>query len=339
MLVSRPICALRQVTISAATVVLIAMTATAVDAATTATSDGAADNAEGSTRTVCFLYAATITELKPGQIAHVWLPLAPCNSEQTVEITRIELPAPYQRHKERTYGNETAYFEAPANEDGEIALKIEYLVTRHSVTCAGTPDTETTKAPFLAGSSLVPVNGSISRRFFDDRPPQGTTREIAHSLYYRVESHMRYDKTGEGWGRGDALWACQSGRGNCSDFHSVFIALCRDLEIAARFEIGFPLPAEPGRGPIAGYHCWARFLDGDRWVGVDISEADKHPERKDFYFGNLPADRVMFSMERDLTLVPAQKAGPVNFLVYPYVEVDGRPYAKQVRQFEFEDVR
>jgi transglutaminase-like putative cysteine protease len=190
----------------------------------------------------------------------------------------------------------------------------------------------------LAGSSLVPVDGSVLRRFFDDRPPEGNVREVARTLYDRVDSHLKYDKSGEGWGRGDALWACDSGRGNCSDFHSLFIALCRDLKIPAKFEIGFPLPPEPGKAEIAGYHCWAKFLDGERWIGVDISEANKHPERKDFYFGRLPPDRVMFSAERDLELAPKQLAGPVNFLIYPYVEVDGRPYASQTRRFTVEDV-
>jgi hypothetical protein len=46
----------------------------------------------------------------------------------------------------------------------------------------------------------------------------------------------------------------------------------------------------------------------------------------------------MFSTERDLQLVPQQEAGPVNFLIYPYVEVDGRPYAGQRRRFTAEDV-
>jgi transglutaminase-like putative cysteine protease len=119
----------------------------------------------------------------------------------------------------------------------------------------------------------------------------------------------------------------------------VFIALCRDLKIPAKFEIGFPLPAEKGAAEIAGYHCWAKFLDGERWIGVDISEADKHPERKDFFFGRLPSDRVMFSTERDLQLAPPQAAGPVNFLIYPYVEVDGEPYLRQRRRFSAEDVR
>ena len=35
---------------------------------------------------------------------------------------------------------------------------------------------------------------------------------------------MRYDKSGIGWGRGDALYACDAKRGNCTDFHALLMA-------------------------------------------------------------------------------------------------------------------
>ncbi|HXT57384.1 MAG TPA: transglutaminase-like domain-containing protein, partial [Pirellulales bacterium] len=251
----------------------------------------------------------TIDGLLPGKPARIWTPLAPANAEQAVEITNIDVPGEYRRTTERKFGNELLYFEAAAEEQGEIGLEVDYLITRRGVSPIGTPATEAAHDKFLAGSSLVPVDGSVLERFLRDRPPEGKVREIARVLFDRVDSQLKYDKSGEGWGRGDVLWVCDSGRGNCSDFHSVFIALCRDLKIPAKFEIGFPLPPEPGKGEIAGYHCWAKFLDGERWIGVDISEANKHPERKDFFFGHLPPDRVMFSAERDLDLVPKQAAG------------------------------
>ena len=36
--------------------------------------------------------------------------------------------------------------------------------------------------------------------------------------------------------------------------------------------------------------------------------------------------------------LPAQAAGPVNFLVYPYVEVDGRQHTSFEKRFRYEDV-
>ena len=126
------------------------------------------------------------------------------------------------------------------------------------------------------------------------------------------------------------LWVCDSRFGNCTDFHSLFISLARSRGLPARFEIGLPLPSKRGEGNIGGYHCWALFHhDQKGWVPVDISEADKHPEMKEYYFGNLTENRVTFTTGRDINLVPKQDGGPLNFFVYPYVEVNGKPLAQE----------
>jgi hypothetical protein len=85
---------------------------------------------------------------------------------------------------------------------------------------------------------------------------------------------------------GSIVPGTQRTRGNCTDFHSLFIALARARGIPARFIIGFPLGTGPS-GQIPGYHCWAEFYSGGVWVPVDASEAWKNPSRHDYYFGHL----------------------------------------------------
>jgi transglutaminase-like putative cysteine protease len=163
--------------------------------------------------------------------------------------------------------------------------------------------------------------------------------EKAYAIYDYVFHTLRYDKSGEGWGRGDAMWACDSKHGNCTDFHSLFIALMRADKIPARFEIGFPLPAGGSQGEIPGYHCWSEFyVSGLGWVPVDISEAWKDPARHDFFFGSLDTNRVQFTIGRDLTLVPPQSGPPLNYFVYPYVELNGQPYDHVEKKFSFRDL-
>ncbi len=72
---------------------------------------------------------------------------------------------------------------------------------------------------------------------------------------------------------------------------------------------------------------------------MDASEAWKHPERRQYYFGHLDARRVAFTMGRDLVMKPPQHGQPLNFLIYPYVEVDGKPLPKSniKNQFEYAD--
>jgi len=57
-----------------------------------------------------------------------------------------------------------------------------------------------------------------------------------------------------------------------------------------------------------------------------------------YYFGNLTEDRVLFSRGRDITLEPPQKSPPLNFFIYPYVEVNGQTHEKVDRSFSFEDL-
>ncbi|MDP6602562.1 MAG: hypothetical protein QGH76_09755, partial [Phycisphaerales bacterium] len=44
-----------------------------------------------------------------------------------------------------------------------------------------------------------------------------------------------------------------------------------------------------------------------------------------YYFGHNPANRVEFSRGRDLVVEPGPQSGPINFLAYPVLEVDGEP--------------
>ena len=73
---------------------------------------------------------------------------------------------------------------------------------------------------------------------------------------------------------------------------------------------------------------------------VDISEADKHPDMKEYYFGSLTENRVTFSTGRDLILVPRQSGEPLNFFIDPYVEVNGKPLdsGKIGKQFKYRDL-
>ena len=130
---------------------------------------------------------------------------------------------------------------------------------------------------------------------------------------------------------------CDAKHGNCTDFHSLFISLARAEGIPARFEIGFPVPGG-AEGTIPGYHCWAEFfVNGVGWVPVDISEAWKDPKKHDYFFGALDANRVQFTIGRDLTLQPKQDGGPLNYFIYPYVEVDGKPFDGIEKRFSYHE--
>ncbi|MBV9182231.1 MAG: transglutaminase domain-containing protein [Acidobacteria bacterium] len=191
---------------------------------------------------------------------------------------------------------------------------------------------------YLGPDRLVPISGLPAELARNVTAGKSGPRDKARAIYDYVFDNMSYDKTGTGWGKGDVLYACQAKKGNCTDFHSLFISMARSQGIPARFEIGFSIPADRHAGEIPGYHCWAEFFDPNhQWIPVDISEAWKHPSQKDYFFGAHDADRVQFSQGRDLKLNPPQEGGPLNYFVYPYVEINGTAYDRVLLDFSFSE--
>ena len=77
-----------------------------------------------------FTYAATINHLAAGESASVWLPVAQSSAEQTVTLKHVRVPGKYRITTEKQFGNRLIYFEATANEQGEIPVEVEYLIER-----------------------------------------------------------------------------------------------------------------------------------------------------------------------------------------------------------------
>ena len=293
-----------------------------------------------------FHYAFTVRNVEPGQKFEVWLPQAHSDEFQEVKVLSATGDLPLTQAHDARYGNVMYHAIADHAAKSEYNFDITYDVVRHER--IGLPreglqphllkvSTKDAQA-YLTADKLVPTTGKLADIAAVQVQGKSTTMDKARALYDYVFSTMKYDKTGTGWGRGDAEWACDSKRGNCTDFHSVFISMARSQHIPARFEIGFPLPAAKHSGEIPGYHCWAEFYDAQYgWVPVDISEASKYPAKKDYFFGAHDNNRAQFTLGRDLMLSPKQSGEPLNYFVYPYVEVNGKKFENVANHFSFED--
>lgn len=293
-----------------------------------------------------FHYGFTVKNLPEGKKVRVWIPQARSDAWQEVKIVSAKGDLPLKHTRESKHGNEMYFAETSRSSATELHFDVEYEVTRRErVALNPTPHLETAaltskeRNEDLQPDALVPITGLPADLAV--KVTEGKTQPLdkSRAIYDYVFTTMRYDKTGTGWGRGDVLYACDAKKGNCTDFHSLFIAMARSQGIPARFEIGFPLPADKHSAEIAGYHCWSDFyIDGKGWIPVDISEAWKHPEKRDYFFGSHDVNRVQFSMGRDLRLSPPQDGKPLNYFVYPYVEVDGQEYPNVSLAFSFRDV-
>ncbi len=293
-----------------------------------------------------FHYAFTVRNLSAGKRVQIWFPAAQSDAYQEVKVISTRGDLPLKKISESRFGNQIYFAETSGSTQPELHFDVEYDVIRHermaigqSANLVATSLSSTEKQQDLQPDVLVPVTGLPADLAV--KVTQGLTQPLdkARAIYDYVFTAMRYDKTGTGWGHGDVLYACDAKKGNCTDFHSLFIAMARSQGIPARFEIGFPLPADKHSAEIAGYHCWSDFwIDGKGWIPVDISEAWKHQEKRDYFFGSHDVNRMQFSMGRDLRLSPPQESKPLNYFVYPYVEVDGQEFPNVALAFSFADV-
>jgi transglutaminase-like putative cysteine protease len=299
------------------------------------------------TRHFTFHYGFTVKHVPAGERVRVWFPAAHSDEFQEVKVISANGDLKLKKTRESRFGNEMYYAESSKAQATELHFEVIYDVVRHERLTLGIARPrlaevelkERDRKEYLQPDKLVPVTGLPAELAVKVTEGETTPLNKARAIYDYVFTTMRYDKTGTGWGHGDVLYACDAKKGNCTDFHSLFIAMARSQGIPARFEIGFPLPPDKHSAEIAGYHCWSDFFEPQHgWIPVDISEAWKHQEKRDYFFGAHDANRVQFSMGRDLHLSPAQDGPPLNYFVYPYVEASGKEYPNVSLAFSFADV-
>lgn len=305
---------------------------------------------EGRERRFEFRYQVLMPVMPDGAKTYrVWIPLPAETEEQQIHDLKVVSPVRYEQRVEYVYGNRYVYIDLePEEYPWPLSVTLGFEVTRKENRvdpAAGTASLEKVvhaaegMKKFLQSNRLVPLGGLIGELSRKHTAGAKSDLDKARRIYDYVVSTMSYDKSGEGWGRGDALFACDVKKGNCTDFHALFIGMMRAAGIPARFEIGFPLPPKKGRGDIGGYHCWAQFyLDEVGWVPVDASEAWKDPSRKDYFFGAHDEHRVHFTTGRDLALDDDRQGEPLNYFIYPWAEVDGEPVTPLEKRFWFRDL-
>lgn len=301
------------------------------------------------TRSFHFEYKTTIKDL-PADAKHadVWVPIPHDDAYQQIKNLQITAPVSY-KISAGPNGNTMLHLNIDDTKESSYTITMSFDATREEHIQArlfGGPASAKEEeagdlAQYLKPDRLVPLDDKIRgwAREVVDAAHAKTDLEMARAIYNHTVSTVKYDKTGKGWGRGDIYYACEERRGNCTDFHAIVIGYARAVGIPARFAIGFPLPVERGAGKIAGYHCWAElYVKGIGWVPVDASEAAKNPSKREYFFGSHDENRIEFTKGRDVLLTPRQKGDPLNYFVYPYAELDGKPFTGIANEVAYRDI-
>jgi transglutaminase-like putative cysteine protease len=298
----------------------------------------------GDSRTMAITYKGIVRDVPvETKKLRVWLPVPQDSAVQTIkDITFAEGPTKVAVGKEKRFGNVVAYVEvenpgatmqlAPGAKTFEWSVSYSFTATRKEQVTdfdklkEDGEEKDATAAEFLKDDKLTIVDDRIRKMAAEATKGKTSTVEKARAIYEFVFNHMTYDKSGTGWGKGDTNFACDVGKGNCTDFHALFMSLCRASNIPSGFEIGLYAPYKRKTDEkLGGYHCWSFFrVPGKAWVPVDISEADRFPDRKEYFFGSHTSNRITLSVGRDLVLEPKQDGEPLNYFLNPYAEADGK---------------
>lgn len=276
--------------------------------------------------------SVTVPELADEGALHVFVPLPREASAQRVETLTVNAPIEGSIQSDGL-GNRFWHGES-AGPRGEFQIQVHATVERlprRSSTVAGAALTEADRerlAPWLASTDRVPLGAATAeelRPILDELgPPPAGADARARQIYEWVVDNVEYKKTGTGWGNGDIFWACSERYGNCTDFHTLLLALARTEGLPGRFEMGFPIPLDRPSGSIGGYHCWVElWLPGATWIPLDASEAAKHPEDRELHFGGEEPDRVLFTRGRDLRLGDDHQGPALNYFIHAFAELDG----------------
>jgi len=309
------------------------------------------------TRNFDFIYKV---ELDPsnGKKIEMWLPLPQSNEVQTISDLSISTDnLSYEIKDEKKHGNKYLYIFDLNGINESKTVTVSFNVERDER--GMTQFSDINPDDYLVSSTMVPV-GSVFDSVIEDN---NLNKYDLRGLYDFVLAGMHYGKPRSDedvyytewlssnqeygmkkvsrervlklyqnakkingkytFGNGNSIYACDIGVGNCTDYHSYFMSLSRSMDIPTRFHMGFPIP-DGDKGIVGGYHCWADYyVNGEGWYPVDISEADKVPEKVDYFFGTVDQNRVEMMVGRDFTLDEYEN-NPLNLFIYPVLEIDDK---------------
>ena len=282
-------------------------------------------------------FTCQVDKLPPdARTVDLWIPVPPTNERQSIKLLNEKELSAGRFTKDKTFGNQLYYRRFDAT-DRTTPIRVELVydvdVREKTVDAAKQLIATSDKVPagefgpYLREAAMIPIKGRITELARTIKLPGGEPLRAGRAIYDHLVDTMVYNYLAPGAGKGNAVWACDSKTGDCTDFHSVFIGVCRWRGIPADHVFGLPLPPEKPEGDAKHCHCWAQFWVADvGWIPIDASRANKYPKDREYYFGTLGSTWVTLAHGRDVILEPPQQGPPLNMLHGPVAEVDGKPF-------------
>ena len=248
-----------------------------------------------------------------------WMPLPYSDSYQSVSKGNLEAPYIYKIEKDQ-FGNQMLHMRVMKPLQTSFLLDLQLVIKRkeHVSGSGSTAEADLNLRHWLQPDRQIPLDEKT--RALAAAVVVGAITDVdkARAIFNHVVDTFNVDK---------------------NDL-AKFIAYARALGIPARPSFGLRLPEHRGEGKIAGFDSWAEFYSkGAGWIPVDPSKAAQDSSKRDYYFGAQDENRIELTQGQDLILTPKQQGEPLINFVYPYVEVDGKPFASVKTTYRYQDVK
>lgn len=276
----------------------------------------------------------------------LWIPLPVTDKFQTIGDVKVEGNFAHQGiYKEKTTGNSMVFADWSTAPTEQRRLTLSFKVSTHRRVNRDFVENKSSipsnVKPFLKDEALVPTGGRVKKISDDVVAGKVKISEKARAVYDWVVDNTFRDPAVQGCGVGDVEQTLDKKGGKCADISSVFVAVARAAGIPAREVFGIRLGKENGVSDMTGgYHCWTEYyVPGAGWVPADpgdvrkailVNKLENDPVEagkfREYYFNALDTYRVAVATGgRGYYLNPPQKGGPLNYFMYPYAEIDGKP--------------
>ncbi|MDO8724043.1 MAG: transglutaminase domain-containing protein [Syntrophales bacterium] len=286
-----------------------------------------------------------------GKIVRLWVPYPVSDTNQ--DIKDIVITGNFSSsgiYREGVNGNIALYAEWSASTKKGV-LTYEFGVKRKEVIRKDFPIKELSFSKeefqdYLKATNNGPITGKVKEIGEKITKGKETNLDKAKAIYDWIVNNMYRDPNIKGCGLGDVERLLVSLGGKCADISSVFVALSKSVGVPAREIFGIRMPKEEKGDMTKSQHCWAEFyLPGYGWVPVDPSDVRKFMLEKkvkypmdakdivEYYFGVVDESRIAYQTGRDIVLNPPQRGNKLNYFMYPYAEVDGKPFNEDIYGF------
>lgn len=279
----------------------------------------------------------------PGTEANLWIPYPVSDGEQT--ISNVNWSGNYSSaavYRDRTFGTTMLHVRWPAATEQRL-LSLSYDAQRSESILRDFPSAAANYDPrdyalYLAPTNLGPIDGQVKELADEITAGKSGILEKARAIYDWTIDNTYRDPETRGCGFGDVTALLRRPGGKCADISSIYIALARAAGVPTREILGIRSGKQAPQDVTGWQHCWAEFyLPGYGWVPVDPADVRKAmlkqnlkledpqvAELREAYWGRVDQYRIRLSEGRDLQLNPPQQGPAINYLMYPFAQIDGK---------------